>query len=253
MPTGRSPRAALALGLALLAGAAPIALAQPEADPAAIVAAADRIRFPQEGFQVDVTITSSSPDREADVREYRILSKGNDNTIVLTVSPASERGQMMLMKARDLWVFLPRVSQPVRLPLSQRLTGQVANGDLARANFSGDYTATLLRTETLEGKALYVLELKAAERGVTYPRVLYWVEQATSRPFKAEFYTLSGRLLKTCRYEEFRTMEGAIRPTRLVMADALKKGDRSVMDYRDMTLRALEDKVFTKDYLKKLQ
>ena len=43
----------------------------------------------------------------------------------------------MLMRGNDLWVFLPSVSQPVRLSLSQRLTGQVANGDLARANFSG--------------------------------------------------------------------------------------------------------------------
>jgi len=31
----------------------------------------------------------------------------------------------MLMRGRDLWVFLPNVSQPVRLSLSQRLTGQV--------------------------------------------------------------------------------------------------------------------------------
>ena len=49
------------------------------------------------------------------------------------------------MKGHDLWIFLPTVSQPVRLSMSQRLTGQVANGDLARANFAGDYTAKLLR------------------------------------------------------------------------------------------------------------
>ena len=60
------------------------------------------------------------------------------SSVVLTMAPASERGQALLMKGRDLWVFLPRVSQPVRLSLAQRLTGQVANGDLAGAHFSGD-------------------------------------------------------------------------------------------------------------------
>ena len=99
-----------------------------------ILKKADQIRFPNEGFQVDVSISSASPNEAADVRKYRILSKGNENTIVMVTEPAAERGQIMLMKGRDLWLFLPNVSQPVRIPLSQRLTGQVANGDLARAN-----------------------------------------------------------------------------------------------------------------------
>lgn len=244
------------LGLCLLAAVAllPVPAAAADPDPGHIVDMADRIRFPADGFQVDVHVSTTNPgDSASDVHEYRVLSKGKESTVVLTTAPASEKGQMMLMRQRDLWVFLPSVSQPVRLPLSQKLTGQVANGDLARANFSGDYDATLLRTETLERKELYVLELKAAQRGVTYPRVTYWVEKGTFRPYKAEFYTLSNRLLKTCRYEDFRAMEGESRPARLVLEDALRKGARSVMEYRNMQRRNLPDEVFTKDYLKKLQ
>ena len=222
-------------------------------DPAKIVELADRIRFPQNGFQVDVTITTTSSRRDRDIRQYRILSKGNTNTLVMTTAPAIDRGQIMLMKDRDLWVFLPSVSQPLRLPLSQRLTGQVANGDLARANFSGDYVAKLLRTEAIKAKKYYVLELTAARRGVTYHRVLYWVGDDKHWPYKAEFYTLSGRLLKTCLYQEFQKMGGRLRPTRLVMEDAMRPDERSVMEYANMKLRDLPDKVFTKNYLKKLQ
>lgn len=43
-------------------------------------------------------------------------------------------------------MFMPDVSQPVRLSLAQRLTGQVANGDLARANFASDYHPKILRS-----------------------------------------------------------------------------------------------------------
>ena len=32
-----------------------------------------------------------------------------------------------------------------------------ANGDLARANFTGDYSPRLLRTETIDGASTYVL------------------------------------------------------------------------------------------------
>jgi outer membrane lipoprotein-sorting protein len=217
-----------------------------------ILKKADQIRFPNEGFQVDVSInTSSSQSDEA--RKYRILSKGNENTVVMVTEPAAERGQIMLMKGRDLWIFLPSVSQPVRLSLAQRLTGQVANGDLARANFTGDYTPKLVRVDTIEGEKYNVLELTAVDRSVTYHRVIYWVKEANSWPHRAEFYSLSNRLLKTCRYENYQKILGVMRPTRLVMEDALRKGEQSVLDYSGMRLRDLPDRVFTKDYLNRLQ
>jgi len=245
----------IALTLIVAAGAAVSEEVAP-ADDARVrkmVEEADRIRFPAEGFQVDVAIVTTGKDKAPDERRYRVLSKGNENTVVMVTEPASERGQILLMKERDLWVFLPNVSQPVRLSLAQRLTGQVANGDLARANFTGDYNPRLLRTETLDGENYNVLELGAVDRSVTYQRVLYWVRESDSAPHRAEFYSVSNRLLKTCTYEKFEKVVGKLRPTRLVMQDALKSGEQSVMDYSGMKLRDLPDKVFTKDYLKRLE
>lgn len=224
-----------------------------EAELQTMLEKSDQLRFPREGFQVEVSITNSAPGKEQDNRKYQILSKGNDNTVVITTEPASEKGQILLMKSRDLWVFLPNISQPVRLSLSQRLTGEVSNGDLARANFSGDYTPKLVRTETINGEAYQVLELSAVDRGVTYHRVLYWVRQSDARPHKAEFYSLSDRLIKTCRYGNYQKLAGQMRPTRLIMEDALHANEQSVLEYTNMKIRDLPDKIFTKEYLKKLE
>ena len=218
-----------------------------------ILEKADEIRFPRESFQVDVSINTSTPNQANDIREYRVLSKGNKNSIVMTTAPASDRGQTMLMRGRDLWIFMPSVSQPIRLSLSQRLTGQVANGDIARANFSGDYTPKFLRTETIEGEEYNVLELVGVNRSVTYHKVLFWVQKLNYWPYRAEFYSLSGRLLKTSQYQNFQLMLGQLRPTRLVMEDALREDEVSVLDYSEMSLRDLPDKVFTKNYLKRLE
>lgn len=222
----------------------------PEAQ--AIVEKADRIRFPSEGFQVDISIVTTSADQSSESRKYRVLSKGNDNSVVMVREPASEQGQIMLMKGRDLWIFMPEVSQPIRLSLAQRLTGQVANGDLARANFGGDYLPRITGSETIGGENYHVLELKAVDRSVTYQKVNYWVNKKTFWPLKAEFFSLSNRLLKRCHYDRFQTMAGKVRPTRLVMEDALREGEQSVLEYQAMKLRDLPDKIFTKDYLKKL-
>ena len=235
-------------------GQAPVPADVPD-DPAArsILEKADQIRFPQEGFQVEVAIVTTGEGKTTEERKYRVLAKGNENSVVMVTEPASERGQIMLMKGRDLWIFLPSVSQPVRLSMAQRLTGQVANGDLARSNFIGDYNPRLLRTDVLDGEKYHVLELTAVDRGVTYQRVIFWVRQSNNYPHKAEFYSTSGRLLKTCLYQDFEKMGGKVRPTKLVMEDALRKGEQSVLEYSAMKLRDLPDKVFTKDYLKRLE
>jgi outer membrane lipoprotein-sorting protein len=246
----------LMLGVALVALAAggPATAAEAAADNQAseLLLRADRIRFPEGGFQVDVAITTTAPGSEPDERAYRILSKGNSQTLVQTTAPAVDRNQILLMRDRDLWAFLPNLSQPIRLPLSQRLTGQVANGDLARANFAGDYEPKILRKEEIGGETYHVLQLDATDKWVTYRRVLYWVNASNYRPFKAEFYALSGRLLKTSHYQEFKALGGEPRPTRLVIEDALRRGHRSVLEYSNMVERDLPDRIFTKDYLKKL-
>lgn len=234
--------------------AAPLTAVTEDKDPAEVlVEKADAIRLPQDSFQVEVDISSQAQGKDPEERKYRVLSKGNENTVVITLDPADERGQAMLMKGRDLWIFLPTLSQPVRLSLAQRLTGQVANGDLARANFAGDYTPKLLRTEDIDSVAYQVLELTAVDKSVTYKKVLYWVRASDDRPYKAEFYTLSDRLMKTCMYENYQPFGGKVRPTRLIMEDALKKDDKSVLNYSNIQVKELPEKIFTKDYLKKLE
>jgi outer membrane lipoprotein-sorting protein len=237
-----------------LAAAAATASARAQTVPPApeIVRRADEARFPQQGFEVLVNIRTLQGDRVREERLFKVLSKGNENTVVMTLEPASERGQILLMKGNDLWMFLPRVSQPVRLSLAQRLVGQVSNGDIARANFAGDYNATLAGTEGRGPDALYVLELTAVNRSVTYQRVRYWVRQVDFRPHKAEFYSLSGRLLKTCEYRDYKALGGKARPTRLVMVDALNKGEYSTLDYSAMKIRELPDQIFSKEYLRRL-
>ena len=85
-----------------------------------------------------------------------------------------------------------------------------------------------MRTEKIDGEDTTCSSSPRVDRTVAYHRVLYWVKQ-DNFPDKAEFYSLSDRLLKTCRYENFQRMAGKLRPTRLVMQDALRKGEKSTL------------------------
>lgn len=47
-------------------------------------------------------------------------------------------------------------------------------------------------------------------------------------------------------------MPGKTRPARRVMEDALRAGEQSVIEYSEMVLKNLPDKIFIRDYLKKI-
>ncbi|MBF0485648.1 MAG: outer membrane lipoprotein-sorting protein [Candidatus Omnitrophica bacterium] len=217
-----------------------------------ILARSDEIRNPQADYSLDVKITSVKPGRADALSSYEVLVSGRDRTIVRTLTPPIDRGRVILMLGKDLWAYLPNLAKPLRISLRERLTGDVANGDIARANFVGDYTPELVRTEDIDGKTYLVLELKANAEDVTYSKVMLWLEKDTDNPLKAEFYAVSGRLLKTCSYEDFREFGGEVRPTRVVMMDAVVKGQQSVLEYSNIDIKPIPEKYFTKDYMKKL-
>ncbi|MEK6736471.1 MAG: outer membrane lipoprotein-sorting protein, partial [Pseudomonadota bacterium] len=51
--------------------------------PQSILEKSDEIRFPKESFQVDVSIKTTAPNQPDEARKYQVLSKGNENSIVM--------------------------------------------------------------------------------------------------------------------------------------------------------------------------
>jgi len=60
-------------------------------------------------------------------------------------------------------------------------------------------------------------------------------------------------LLKICHYQNYKEAAGGFRPTRLVMEDAVVEGAKSALDYSELRIKDLPDRMFAKDYMKKFQ
>ena len=239
----------LLLGLVLVLGLASSASADQAAN---IVAEADRFRRPADSFVWKITITSQEAKKAPSVDGFEVFAKTGGRVFVKFVAPPRSVGRSLLALGRDLWIYLPDAGKPVRIPLSQRLVGQVANGDIARADYAGDYDATLRGEEAIEGVPCHVLDLNAKTKDVTYAVIKYWVASDGRRPVKAEFYAGTGTLLKTGAFENFRDVAGHTLATRLTLTDAIRKDRRSVLDYGEVVIRNLPDKYFDKNYMKTL-
>lgn len=236
--------------------AVPPAMADDKAQ--AIIRHVDEIRYPQRDFQVEVNVTVVRPGRPERESQYRLYVSGEDRSLargrsaIKSLAPASERGKVMLMRGTDLWAYLPSVSKPLRLSLRERLIGEVSNADVARVSFESDYRAELFRQEVVEGREYRILRLTAVAPDVTYAKILLWSEGKTDRPFQAQYYGLSGKMLKTCTFTDYRKAGGAIRPMRLIMYDPLVRDQYTVINYGAMTVAPIPDKLFTQGYMQKL-
>ncbi len=239
----------LALGLVLLLGLASPARGDDAAD---IVREADKARRPADSFVWKITITSSETKKSPTVDGFEVFVKGGGRSFVRFIAPPRNVGRSLLALGRDLWIYLPDAGKPVRIPLSQRLVGQVANGDIARTDYAGDYDAALSGEDSVGGVLCHVLDLKAKTKDVTYAAITYWVSKDKRLPVKAEFYAGSGTLLKTGVFERFKEVAGRLLATRLTLADAIRKDRTSVLDYGEITIRDLPEKYFDKNYMKTL-
>jgi outer membrane lipoprotein-sorting protein len=217
-----------------------------------IVRRADLVRRPGESFVWKAIITSTEGAKAPTVDGFEVFVKGTRKSFVKFVAPPRSVGRSLLALDRDLWIYLPDAGRPVRIPLAQRLVGQVANGDLARVDYAGHYDVRLVGAERVDGVECHVLDLEAKTKDVTYAAIKYWVARDGPRPVKAEFYAGTGTLLKTGTFDGLKEIGGHRLITRLTFVDAIRKDRRSVLEFGDVKVRELPEKYFDKNYMKTL-
>jgi outer membrane lipoprotein-sorting protein len=178
--------------------------------------------------------------------EMKGLKKGDELGLVRYTSPPKERGTAYLRHGPNNWLYLPSAEKVVRVGPKQNFGGgDFSNGDIFRLSLTRDYDPTLAGEEALDGVSAYRLELKAKDRSVAYDRVVYWVRSdGTFFPLRSDYYTLSGKRLKTLAISDPRRLGDRVRPTFLVMESAVEQGSRT-----EIRFLAIEDGVSLDDRL----
>lgn len=211
-----------------------------------LVSQADKFRGLVASFSSFTRVVSQDGQEKTD-HTYSVKVKEKGSVLVEQIFPERARGRKLLMKDLDMWLYTPQLKKSIRVNLQQKLTGEVSNGDISRTNFAGDYDATILKRDD-KAKAV-VLELLATDKRVTYNKIHYWVENKTSKPIKAEFFALSGRLLKTAAYSDFKKVGKQEIMHRVVIHDALVSTKRSILTYSKFKIEKFSDSLFNKEQM----
>jgi outer membrane lipoprotein-sorting protein len=223
-----------------------------EKDAQAILRSSDTARgggLPGIVWSVKVLSTENGKKQESELT----VSAVSDNSLVEYNAPARVSGQKLLMTGKNMWFSQPGLQRAVPISPRQKLSGQAANGDIAATNYAADYTADIEREEPCGDEQCVVLRLKAANKGVTYDQILYWVSLRRNLGVKAEFYSVSGKKFKSAafEYENHVEFQGKQIPfvSRMIISDSLNESNVTTLDYSHVRVAKLPAAEFNADLL----
>ena len=247
--------------LGVSAGASTQAPAAGDSRPSAkdVLTASDRARNPDRPFRVTLTIVEYNNNKARDRTGLVVYSRedqasGQFDNLVRYAEPPRDAGKLVLLRGANLWFYDPASKASIRISPQQRLSGQASNGDVLTVNLSRDYASTIVGDEHLEDadrqtRDCWHLDMHAATPDAIYNRIEYWVERGTNRSVKGKFYADSGRLLKIAYYHKYEQQLDGIRPTEVILIDAVNSNLATTIGYSDYRYKDIPDAWFQRDYL----
>lgn len=218
-----------------------------EVDAATILAAADQARGGNlPGIAWTIAITAHDENGDS-ARTLDALADAGNSRVEFT-EPARMRGERIIMQGRNMWFVRPGLQRPVPLSPRQRLLGGAANGDIAATRYALDYDAQIIGHEAVDGEDCILLKLSAKTRNTTYDTIRYWIAERRKVGVKAEFYTVSGKLFKSARFDYAESIEHAGRRipfvSRMTITDAINPSQITTLSYSDVQVRRPDPSAF---------
>lgn len=208
------------------------------------VRASDVARGGYGGYTWSLAIASEEPSGRTETA-YRVDVKA-DNALAYTLTPASSKGEQILIRGRAMWFMKPGLRKPVSISPRQRLSGEAANGDIASAQFAENYDPVLVGEVTVDGRAAYKIHLTAKRKDVTYDQVVFYLDQETHLVVKAEYLTTSGTPFKYSVMKYANKAPGSGTPfiSEMTIVDSKYATQHSTLVYSDLKAADHPDSVF---------
>ncbi|MGA1863710.1 MAG: outer membrane lipoprotein-sorting protein [bacterium] len=217
-----------------------------EMTPKDIITKADDARGSLSGVEWEIKIESIENNRMQD-RTINIKSR-KFNTLAEFISPPKVKGRKLLMIDRNMWFLSPGLKKPVPISPRQKLMGGASNGDIASTNYAGDYKVTSASEEEVNGEPCYVYDLVANDKKATYDQIRYWISKKRFVGIKSDFFSVSGKLLKSAVMEYENTIEKQGKPypfiSKMIISNNVVEGEITTMTYGNVKLKEIPDSTF---------
>ncbi|MBT3210239.1 MAG: outer membrane lipoprotein-sorting protein [Bacteroidetes bacterium] len=167
-----------------------------------------------------LTMTLTNKQGKQRVRKIKQYTKdiGDvEKSIMFFQSPADVKNTSFMNwsydsdKSDDQWIYLPALKKTKRISSDSKsdyfMGSDFTYDDLGDRKLEAD-KHKLLRTEKLDGKECYVVEIKSIDEEYMYSKTVAWINKANFIGVKKEFYDEDGELLKILNIKSYEEISG---------------------------------------------
>ncbi len=186
----------------------------------------------------------------------RSWTEGEKRSFTEYLSPASDAGTKMLKLEGQLWIYTPAADRTIQIS-GHLLRQSVMGSDLSYEDMMDDrklsdiYNVKIEKEDSLDGRAVYLLDLTATVNDIAYYRQKMWVDKERYLPLKQEMYAKSGQLLKRAEMKEIKRVQNRWYPSVVIYKDMLKEGKGT--EFRTIDIKFdqnIPDHIFSKASLR---
>jgi len=181
----------------------------------------------------------------------------DDKLVILFTKPQSEAGKGYLRIDKNLFLYDPTVGKWERRTERESIGGTNSNrADFDESRLAEEFTPVWVGREALGKYTVEHLKLTAKEGvDVAYPVLELWIDQAGGNVLKRQDFALSGRLMRTTYYPEWKKEFSPSKgqdvwyPREIRIYDEIQKGNQTVIVLQQVDLSSQDDSIFTKAWL----
>ncbi len=162
-------------------------------------------------------INKSGQSRVRKIQQYSKDLGSTEKSIMFFLSPADVKNTSFMNwsydgdKSDDQWIYLPALKKVKRISSDSKsdyfMGSDFTYDDLGDRKLDAD-VHKLLKEETINGKACYVVESKSKDEDYMYTKTKTWIRKDNFVGVKKEFYDEDGELLKVLTIKKVEKIEG---------------------------------------------
>lgn len=173
-------------------------------------------------------------------KSFEGVSKGKDNFFIEFTNQA-DMGTKYLKKDGDLFVYTLDTEEVMPIT-GHMLKESMMGSDLSYEDMTDNgslielYNGKIIEETTHNDKEVWVLELNAKKKTVSYPKKVIYVRKDNFVPIKEEWYSLSGHVLKEVETKNIQIINGKFFPTETITRDTLRKDSKTIFKMTDIEM-----------------
>ncbi len=239
----------------LLLGSSVAVPGEKESEATALIRAAEE-HLRGASTQMLMTMVIKRPDFKR-VLKLRSWTSGSKNALVEILEPVKEEGVSSLRVDDQMWNYLPKTDQVVRVPTSLMLQSWMGsdftNDDLMKASsLVRDYEHKIIRTEKLLGLDTILVECTPKPNApVVWGKIEYWAIKKNRLPVRQRFYDENKKLVRTIDFSKFKKMDDRVIPTLVTVRKAEAAREYTIVSYEKILYdKKINEGIFSRDDLR---